>query len=105
MSKIVPLNPNWKRMEQDQLALGAYMKSGEENGDTDWYCPESMPPKDGEPVYAKVEIVLKGWYLPDCKLSNWIFEDGQEPKEKILSWQKREDAKNYHDKSDECKPT
>lgn len=105
MSKIVPLNHEWKRMEQDQVALGAYMKQGKENGDTDWYCPERMPPKDGEPVYLKIEVVFKAWHLRKGDISQWVLEDMESHSEKMISWQKREDGKNYHDKGDECKPT
>ena len=71
--------------------------SEEENGDTDWYCPESILPRDGAPVYLKMQVVFKAWYTPDCKISKWILENQHESDGKILAWQHRK-GKNFHDR-------
>lgn len=93
-----PVEARHNTILMDAWTKDLRMIEGEENGDTDWYCPEGTPPKDGEPVYLKMEIIYKAWRLHECKLSKWILEDNQVPEGKILAWQPREDGKNYHDK-------
>jgi hypothetical protein len=74
------------------------MKAGAENGDTDWYDPETITPRDGLPVYLKMEVTYKAWFTPSCKLSRWILENNQVPNGKIIAWQHREDETHYHEK-------
>lgn len=76
-----------------------------ENGDTDWYCPDSILPRSGSPVYLKMQVVYKAWYTPECKLSKWILENNQVPDGKILAWQHRQDAKNLDDQGELCNNT
>ena len=112
------MNHDWKRLEQDSVGLKCedgcainvhVMNSSctemvdssgnneEENGDTDWYCPENILPRDGAPVYLKMQVVFKAWYTPDCKISKWILENQYEADGKILAWQHRK-GKNFHDR-------
>lgn len=67
------------------------MREGIENGDTDWYDPTTMPPVDGEPVYLKLNLIVKAKYTPNGSATWELVQDLNEAKGEILSWQKRED--------------
>ena len=82
------LNPDW---------VVNLKPTEEQNGDIDWYCPDNILPRSGEPVYLKMQVTFKAWYTPDCKLSKWILENQHEADGKILAWQHRK-GKNFQDR-------
>lgn len=59
-----------------------------------WFLITDQVPNSDELVEIRYEVDFRGRYMPGCKLSEWIAEDGEPLSYKPVAWRCVEEKEN-----------
>lgn len=61
-----------------------------------WYSFEELPPEEGQLCLVKMVTTVQAYYLPDCKVAQWITPDKEQvAKQVATAWKPVRGAKKH----------
>ena len=62
-----------------------------------WKRIDKKTPKDGKPIFIKMEVIFTGWHVLESGESKWIFDSDRPPNGILTHWVDRKSSQNYYD--------